>query len=141
MAVERWSLALWDSRRAMAPRVSQPMTTARYLSCAIASASEACDLLDRGGRVGGHDLARHEIMPVLEFRLGAGFDDRLGSGRTDVRQLVEFRCRCRVEIGLGNLRSRCGAGGRGLRGRGRCDSGSGLCGLRWLRPLRKGRDG
>jgi hypothetical protein len=65
------------------------MTTAQSVSCA--SASEADDILDRGGRVGGHDLARHEIIPVLEFRLGAGFDDRLGADRTDLRQLVEFR--------------------------------------------------
>src|SRR5262249_61926527 len=117
------------------------MTTARLVPGAIASGSEAHDVLDRGGRVGGDDLARYEIIPVLELRLGAGFDDRLGAGGTDLRQLVEVRCRCGIEIGLGKLRSRCGAGGRGLRWRGRGDGGGGVCGVGWVCPPRAGWGG
>src|SRR5262249_59811108 len=42
-----------------------PMTTARYVSRAIASGSEADHVLDRGGPVPGGGLARPAIIPTL----------------------------------------------------------------------------
>src|SRR5262245_33581396 len=50
---------------------------------ALALRSEHDLVLD--GRLGvrRHDLARHEVIPVLEWALGASVHDCLGAGRAD----------------------------------------------------------
>lgn len=76
--------------------------------------SEADPVLDRVLGVLRHHIAGDEIVPVLEAALGARFDDRLGAGFPDLRQLVQVGGGGCVEIDLLNLRrSRgCRCGGR-----------------------------
>src|SRR3954470_17302661 len=74
--------------------------------------SKRDEVLDRLLSVGRHDVARDEVVPVLEWPLRcAGRDNGLGARRADLRQLVEFLGARRVEVDLGgdSRRSRRGS--------------------------------
>lgn len=113
---------------------------ARFLS-RLRQTSEDDLILDRAFGIRRHDLARDEIIPILELALGARFHDRLGARFANLRQLVEIGRRRSVEIDLLSLRR--GRWRDGLRGRRRWRGHGrfgGRCRLRRLRESGAGKD-